>query len=208
MDPLQADIDKATRRAAHYWIDDGLQETLVGGFFVLIGAFLAAQGLAPKRAPYNVFFSLGFPILVIGVGLVMRRLVMTLKDRYVHPRTGYVSFARRNRRAGWVSGVIGGAIAFFVVLAFRSPNLLSWLPALEGLAVAGGLLYLSAKVGVTRFAVEALLAAITGFALAFLHLDENLAAGLLFAWIGAAMSVGGLFAFRAYLRQAPPGEQA
>jgi hypothetical protein len=208
MDPLQADIDHARRRAAHYWVQDGLQEALSGSVFVLIGIFLVAQGLAPKVMPYRAFFALGFPVLVIGLGLLLRHGVMRLKDRYVHPRTGFVSFERSTRRSGWVGGLLGGIVAFLVVLASRRPALLSWLPALQGLAFGAALFYLGRKLGVVRFTVEALLAALAGLGLALLRLDDNLAAGLLFAWVGLAMAIGGLQAFRGYLRQAPPGEQA
>ncbi len=208
MDPLQADIDKATRRAALYWLEDGLQETLVGVFFALIGVFLALQGVLPKQPPFRAFFAIGFPVLVIGLGLVVRRLVSKLKDRYVHPRTGYVSFERRNRRTGWVGGIVGGLMAFVIVLLARAPAVLSWMPALQGLLVAAAFLYLGRKVQLPRFTVEAVLCMVAGLGLALLRLDENLASGLLFLWTGAAMAAGGLLAFRAYLRQAPPGEQA
>ncbi len=99
MDPLDADIHRATRRAFIYWFDDGLQEILVGGCFFLIGVFLCLQGLVGKRPPLNAFFSLGFPVLFVGLFLAARRLVVALKDRYVHPRTGYVSFQRGSRKA-------------------------------------------------------------------------------------------------------------
>jgi hypothetical protein len=208
VDPLEADIEEAKRRAAHYWVQDGLQEALSGSVFVLVGAFLVAQSLAPKVNPYRAFFAFGFPVLIIGLGLLLRGVVMRLKDRYVHPRTGYVSFQRATRRSGWVGGVLGGIVAALVVVAARNPAVVSWLPALQGLATGAALLYVGLKLGVARFSVEAVLTALPGLGLAFLDLDENLASGVLFAWTGLAMALGGLLAFRSYLRQAPPGEQA
>jgi hypothetical protein len=208
VDPLQTDIDKAARRAAHYWVEDGLQETLVGAFLLLIGLFLVLEGLLPRRSPFHAAFALGFPVVLIGVGVLVRRLVVTLKDRYVHPRTGYVSFQRHSRQAGWVGGVVGGLVAFIIVLLSRAPGLLSWIPALQGLLLAAAFLYAGRKVQLLRFPVQALLVALAGLGLALLGLDENVAAGLLFVWTGAAMATGGLLAFRAYLRQAPPGERA
>jgi hypothetical protein len=208
MDPLQADIDKATRRAAHYWVQDGLQEAIVGAFLVLIGVFLVLQGTTPKGSPLHSFLVLGFPVLLIGLGLVVRYLVMRLKDRYVHPRTGFVAFQRRSRRAGWAVGVLAGLIAFLVVLATRTPALVSWLPAFQGLLFAAALLYLGRRVELLRFPVEAVLVAFAGLGLALLRLEDNVAAGLLFLCAGTAMGAGGVLAFRAYLRQAPPGEQA
>jgi hypothetical protein len=207
VDPLQADIDKAARRAAHYWVQDGLQEAIVGVFLVLVGAFLVIQGSLPRKSPLQAIFAIGFPILVIGLGLLVRHLVARLKDRYVHPRTGFVAFRRRSRRAGLASGLLGGVIAFMVVLATRAPWLVSWVPALQGALFGAALLYVGRKVELPRFSVEGALAALAGLALALLRLDDNLAAGLLFVWTGTAMAVGGVLAFRSYLRHAPPGEQ-
>lgn len=208
MDPLQSDIDRATRRAQRYWLDDGLQEALVGCFFVLVGLFLVFQGMLPRASPVQAALALAFPLLLIGLGALARRLVLTLKDRYVHPRTGYVAFQKNRQRAGWAGGLVAGAIAFMIVVLSRKPSVLAWLPALQGLLFAGAFLYAGRKVPRLRFPIEALLTAIAGFGLAFVRLDQDVASGLLLLWTGAAMSVGGLVAFRAYLQQAHPGEDA
>jgi hypothetical protein len=208
VDPLQPDIDKATRRAALYWVEDGLQEVALGALLALLGLFLALQDALPREHPLQFVFKAGFPLLLIGLGVLVRQVVLALKDRYVHPRTGYVAFHPGGRGAGVVAALLAAVIAFAFVLLVRLPGVMAWLPAIQGVVFAGAFLYLGRKVHLMRFPIEGLLVVAGGLALAFRHLPENLGSGLLFVWTGATLAAGGLLAFRTYLRQAPRGEDA
>ena len=203
-DPLQPDIDKARRRAAHYWLQDGLNEITVGVLLALVGVYLALEGAVTRTAPLRAWTAFGLLVLVVGVGLVSRRVVLALKDRYVHPRTGYVALRQTNPRSRWLAGLLGGVIAALFAFVARAPAMLAWLPAAQGLVL--GLLFFAtwSKVGLTRFPVEGLLCALAGLALSLLGIDEGLASGLVFVWAGLVMAVGGALAFRRYLRMAPP----
>ena len=203
-DPLQPDIDKARRRAAHYWLQDGLNEITVGVLLALVGVYLALEGALTRTAPLRAWTAFGLLVLVVGVGLASRRVVLALKDRYVHPRTGYVALRQTNPRSRWLAGLLGGVIAALFAVVARAPAMLAWLPAAQGLVL--GLLFFAtwSKVGLIRFPVEGILCALAGLALSLPGLDEGLASGLVFVWAGLVMAVGGALAFRSYLRTAPP----
>jgi hypothetical protein len=208
MDPLQPDIDRATRRAAFYWMEDGLSEILSGGVFLLLGAYFYIQTLLPPRGVVTALFAGGFPLLIIGSAVVAQRLVRSLKDKYVHPRTGYVGL-RRQRTHRALTGFLGGSIAaLLVVIMNRSPLLVSWLPALEGLILGAAFLWAGKRTQLVRFPVEGLLAAGMGLLLAIHPIGETLSYAALFAWLGLIVAIPGVLAFRSYLRHAPPPEEA
>ncbi len=203
-DPLQADLDKAQRRAAHYWIQDGLNEIIVGVLLALVGVYLALEGADTRTAPVRAWVAFGLLALVAGFGLASRRVVLALKDRYVHPRTGYVALRKTNPQSRWLAGLLAGVIGALFAVVARAPAVLAWLPAAQGLVL--GLLFFAtwSKVGLTRFPVEGLLCALAGLGLSLLGIDEGLASGLVFIWAGLVMAVGGALAFGSYRRTAPP----
>ena len=202
-DPLQLDLDKAQRRAAHYWLQDGLNEITVGVLFALVGVYLALESAVPRAAPLRAWVAFGTPALVAGLGLVARRVVLALKDRYVHPRTGYVALRQTNPRSRWLAGLLGGVIAALFAVVARAPAVLAWLPAAQGLVL--GLLFFAtwSKAGLTRFPVEGLLCALAGLGCSLLGIDEGLASGLVFGWAGLVMAAVARSPSDVYRRTAP-----
>jgi hypothetical protein len=205
MDHIQQDINRVEQRVRRYWVEDGLAEILSGLMIGLVGLYLVVM---PPRGPWSAAFALGFPVLIVALGVLSRRWIRTAKDRYVHPRTGLVTFGRR-RTHRWRTGLLAGAIAALIaLLATRAPFIITWFPALQGLLFAVLFFVGGRKTGVLRFPVEGLLSAIVGLVLSLQHLEENLAGGLLFGWVGLVMALGGALTFRHYLRQSPPPEEA
>jgi uncharacterized membrane protein YjjP (DUF1212 family) len=202
-DPLQPDLDRAQRRAAHYWLRDGLNEVTVGVLLVLVGVYLAVESAVPRTQPLRTWIAFGLLVLVAGLGLGSRRMVLALKDHYVHPRTGYVALRQPNPRSRWLAGLLGGVIAALFAIVAKAPAVVAWIPAVQGLVL--GLLFFAtwSKVELTRFPVEGLLCALAGLGLSLLGIDESLASGLVFGWAGLVMAVGGALAFRSYRRTAP-----
>jgi lysylphosphatidylglycerol synthetase-like protein (DUF2156 family) len=207
-DPVQHDIDRATQRAALYWLQDGLNEMTTGVIFVLVGAYLVLEGIVPDAQPLKRWLVAGFPLLVIALAIATRRVVMVLKDRYVHPRTGYVTFRQKGQRSRWFAGILAAAIASLVAVIAGAPQFTAWIPALIGLLLAVMFLVGWRKVPITRFLVEAAACLVAGIAVSSTGIDENVGSGLVFTVAGIAMGIGGLLAFRSYLRTAPTGEDA
>jgi hypothetical protein len=202
-DPLQPDLDKAERRAARYWIQDGLNEIAVGVLIALVGVYLALESTVPRTAPLRTWIAFGLLVLVAGLGLGARHVVLALKDRYVHPRTGYVALRQTNPKSRWLAGLLGGVIAALFVIIARAPAVVAWIPAIQGL-VFGFLFFAGwSKVELTRFLVEGLLCTLAGLGISLLGIDGGLAFGLVFVWAGLVMGVGGVLAFRTYQRTAP-----
>jgi uncharacterized membrane protein YjjP (DUF1212 family) len=202
-DPLQPDLDKAERRAARYWIQDGLNEITVGVLIALVGVYFALQSTVPRTAPLRTWIAFGLLVLVAGLGVGARRVVLALKDRYVHPRTGYVALRQTNPKSRWLAGLLGGVIAALFAIIARAPAVVAWIPAVQGL-VLGFLFFATwSKVELTRFPVEGLLCALAGLGISLLGIDGGLAFGLVFVWAGLVMGAGGVLAFRTYQRTAP-----
>ena len=207
MDDFQREIDQAEKRTRRYWFEDGLAEISSGLIFLLVALYLLVDDALRGTVPGAVF-TLAFPVLIVALGLAGRRLVRAAKDRYVHPRTGFVSFPRRKGHR-----VARAALAFVIAVLFsllvsRARVLVNWIPALEGGIFAAAFFYCGRKVEILRFPIVGLLCAIAGVALSAAGLSEDVAAALLFAWLGVALVTGGSVAFLGYLRRVPPEEDA
>lgn len=208
-DPLQHDLQQAEQRAARYWVRDGLNEIVLGAVFLVVGAYLLLEAVLPATHGLKGWLVTGFSLLLIGLSLVTRRTVVRLKDRYVHPRTGYIAFRReKSPAARWFAGILAGTIGMVVAFVASTPPLLPWLPALQGLFFGAVFLFAWRKLQLTRFTVEGLLCTAAGLGLAWLRLDETLATGLELGWAGLVMAIGGVLAFRAYLHDAPARGEA
>ncbi len=215
MDDIDQQLDHVEQRARRYWFEDGLAEISGGAVFVLVGAYFLAQraietrlaGAASHRAA-NIAVNLVFPALIVGLALAGRRLIKVAKDRFVHPRTGYVAFRRPSRGHRLATAALAFVISVLLALLFtRAPVLKDWMPALEGLVFGVAFLFLGQKAQMARFPLEGLACALVGLGVAMLRLDENLAAAALFGSLGAIFVVVGSIAFGSYLRQSPPPER-
>jgi hypothetical protein len=210
MDDPQRQIDHVEKRTRRYWLDDGVTEIAAGLAFLIVALYLLAEH-ALRGTPRGGLFSIAFPILVIVLAAAGQRAVRAVKDRYVHPRTGFVSFARPHAPiwARVAAALLAFLIAMLIVLfASHAPALRNWIPALEGGILAAGFLFASRQADIVRFPVEGLLCAVGGILLSMMPLSFEVAVALLFAWLGAVLISGGLIGFVGYLRRVPPPEEA
>ena len=207
MDDLQRQMDQIEKRTRRYWFDDGLAEIVTGGCFLLVALyFLVAQ--AVEARPYGRLVNLVFPVLVVLVAFAGRRATRIAKDRFVHPRTGYVSFERAQTHR-WANALLSFVIAaLLAALATRAEVLHDWIPALIGLTLAVAFLLVGRKAAVLRFPAAGLSCVVVGVLLSVLRLNENLAGAALFAWLGLVLIAGGTVALAGYMRRVPPREEA
>lgn len=77
------EIDRALTRPREYLLEDGLWEIVVGLWMALTAALPLLIGGAAANWGWSV-------MLLTGLGL--RRAVLAAKDRWVHPRTGHVTY--------------------------------------------------------------------------------------------------------------------
>jgi hypothetical protein len=202
---LDGQVQQVQRRTVRYWFEDGLVELVIGGGFLLMGLCFVILGTVPLPG-YTTLLPMA---LMIGLILAGPRLIRRAKDRFVHPRTGYVSFTRPSPRRRWVTPIVGAVTAMlFVVLVGRKPSLEVWVPAVLGLLMAGFFLRMNRSAELGRFSFLAGVSAITGLLLSLNGHSGQVAGGIYFAVVGFLMAAGGALALRRYLRNAPPPEGA
>ncbi len=205
MDELQHDLRRAGDRARRYWFEDGLAEISGGSVFLVVALYLGLEQ-ALRHTPSGGVLNMAFPLAAVALALAGRRLVRIAKDRFVHPRTGYVEF-RRPRRP-WITALLAAAMsALMAFLLSQARALVEWLPAVEGLMFAGAFLYLGRRTHLLRFPVEGLVCVLLGTAVSLFHPGQDIGTAMLFAGLGVTVLAGGFAAFAQYVRQAPPPEQ-
>jgi hypothetical protein len=207
VDDLQREMARIEKRTRRYWFDDGLAEIMGGVVFLLVAGYLLVEnGLRGTRAAG--LFTVGFPLLIVVLSLAARRTVRAVKDRFIHPRTGFISFGHpRGHR--WASAALAFVIALLVVAVISNARfLVNWIPAVEGGLFALAFLYMGRKSEIVRFPIGGLLCAIGGVVVSVMKLDEEIGAAVLMAWVGIVLVAGGTLALAAYVRRLPPREEA
>jgi hypothetical protein len=199
---MAAQIDRAMQRAWRYWYEDGLTEIAVGGIFLAIGLLFLLEARLGSGA-FASLSAIGVPAIVLGGSFLAKRVLATLKERLVYPRTGFVAYRSRSGRRGAAAGVVGGlmgALAAFLLIS--APASLAWVPALQGLLVGGVWLWLGYRLDLPRFYGLGLASALTGAAASLAGLGEVLGSGVYFSVQGLATIAAGLVGLALYLRQA------
>lgn len=203
MDDPQRDIDRVEKRIRRSWFDDGLAEMAAGSGFLLVAAYIFLAPAFERRVPSPVL-NLVWPALVLGGWFAARHAVRLAKQRYVHPRTGYLSLDRKPAHpvASTLASLTVAAILAFI--AARAQALHGWIPALTALVIAAAFLAFGRQTGMVRFPLEGLSCALVGLLLSLRHVGENPAIAALFGWVGFILIAGGAAALLAYVRHAPP----
>ncbi len=210
MNDPQHEMESVEKRTRRYWFDDGITELVAGLAFLLVALYLLAERAFRSSALGRVF-DLALPILVVVLAFATLRVVRAAKDRYVHPRTGFVSFPRKHQtRLAKIANALAAFVvaALFVFLVSHTPSLRTWIPAFTGALFAISFLVAGRRVDLVRLPIEGLACAAAGVLLSVMALDRDVATALLFGWLGAVLVVGGLVGFIGYLRHTPPPEQA
>jgi hypothetical protein len=89
------DVDRALKRPQQYFLEDGLWEIAVGLWLALTAALPLLIGGAAANWGWSV-------MLLTGLGL--RPAVLAAMDRWVHPRTGHVTYPDEGQAP---SGLLG-----------------------------------------------------------------------------------------------------
>ncbi len=198
---MAADIDRVMQRTWRYWYEDGLAEMAVGVMFVVAGLLFLAQAML-RAEPLASLSAIGLPIVLIGGGILARRLVATAKARLIYPRTGYVSYQRasgRRRTAAAAAAAVMGATLSALLATWPASR--SWIPALMGSAIGATWLWLGYRLDLARYYVLGVISAVAGAAAALAGLGDTMGSAFYFAVQGVALIASGGLALRAYLRQ-------
>ena len=200
--PIQ-DIQKQTFR---YYYQDGLVELAVGILFLVIGLDTYVISSLPPGTPAAIIAWIALPILTVGGIYGVGRFVKNLKERHVHPRTGYIEYIPKRNPYRWV--ITGIALALIIAVIILPYD---WVQ--KG-SVAGGTLLciilasIGIQVDLKRLMIVGGLSLAIGVALALTPLPDTTSLAATFAAAGLILSLTGGAAFRRYLAKNPFSEEA
>jgi MFS family permease len=200
------DIEKIEKRTIQSFYEDGLTEIAFSVILLLLGGYFVAQAGLPDSSKWGAELSGIFILLIVSAGFLVNRLLRFLKRRITYPRTGYVTFKKkepsRKRRVATaaVAMIISGSLA---ALYNISPSLKVTYPAVNGLLFAIAVLLFANKVGLARFFVLSAASAVIGLAVTAAGIGDLKGIGLYYLFFGAAVLVSGLAALAVYIRRFP-----
>lgn len=196
MEKPMPSVKELIDRPFRYFYADGLVELAVGTLFLAAGLTIGAWAATPSGSAWRVVGAL----LLVGIPLLgsvlFKRLVQKVKDRWVHPRTGYVDYGgSQPSRARWI--VIGGAFAL-AIAGFFLPDRLNNMALVEGALLGLVLATLAYRSRLARFYLLAVIAALIGLAAALWLGSDLWSSAATFGATGAVMILSGSCALRQY----------
>lgn len=198
------ELKKSQQRAIQYWYVDGTFEFFFGLLCMAIGAYMYVENLLQGTwfaTPVNVLLV----VVVIGGSFLMRWLVQKWKERITFPRTGYVTYSRKENRGQTilmgviVLGVLGLTVLF---LSYVDLQFSAW-PLVTGILFSIVMIFVGWRTSLHRFYLHALLSVLTAVGLAFSPWDNHVGLAAFYLVIGLILITSGMLLLRKYLRQNP-----
>jgi len=203
-------IGQIMRKTYSYWWVDGIVETTMGFFFIVLAGYNYLIESVSINQTVSMILAIAQPLLFLACWFAYGRLVKWVKEHITYRRTGYVAFQPKNRKNRVVRGVIGGVLGFGIalVVTYIGPEVLK----INSLLIVGSLLalvtlFLAFWYGITRLFVLAVIEFGLGLWISRLPLDADLRSILLMACIGAVWLLSGLIVFVRYLLRTKPNPE-
>ena len=199
-------ITQIQKQTFRYYYEDGLVEMAVGLLFAIIGLDVLLISSASPGTPISIGAWIVLPILTVAGIYGVQRFVKNLKEKFVHPRTGYIEYAAKPSRYRWlVSGFALALAVSFMLLPYE------WLQ--KGSVTAGMIFFvilvsIGVQVGLKRLIAEGILSFILGIVLAFLPFNGNASLVATFIPTGLLLILVGSWVFRKYRSDNPLPESA
>jgi hypothetical protein len=205
---MDNDINRAMQRTKRYWHIDGLNEMSLGLLFLLMGLYFFLEViLTPASVLYQIL-NVGFVILAVGVALSAGRLINALKEHLTYPRTGYVAYRQVKGIKRWVRVLLlFAASAMIGALIVNLPISRNWHPLVLGVTVAGAMLFIGNRVGLSRFYILAATSMLAGAGIALFGFDLAVGGMIYYALMGVALFLSGAITLRNYLKQTQPAQE-
>ena len=206
MDELQ----RSKKRSISYWFEDGLSEMGTGLVILMIGLMLLLVSLLPEHSGWGWPVAIGQPLVIIGAFYGAGKLVKYFKEKITYPRTGFVSYPRRqmNQRLkrGVLTGMIAAAISIGVTLL---SGVLSqrFVPLFVSVLLGLSFLFLAVYYGAKRFFIICVFEPLIGALLCWLNLPDPLDSAWLFMGTGICMMLTGFGGLLHYLHVTRPAGQ-
>ena len=202
---MKAPTEQLIRRAQTYWYTDGLAEIGFAVISLVLSFYIYGYAtLAPDSILYRIL-DVGFLLILLGTGLLIRKLISSLKSRLTYPRTGYVSY--RPPKTSHSLGSMLLAILISAVLVFllsSGKNIEAYMPAASGILIGAALTYFAYRHGPLRFYLLAALSSLLGPGLSFSGLGDIYGLSLYYGFMGLGLLISGLLVLRDYLLKTEP----
>ena len=206
-------IKHIIRKTRQAWFEDGIWEIGFGLAPLLISLYywvLVWFNLFDRLGLWTTLLQLVVFLIAFGIA---RWAMVSLKERFAFPRTGYVTYrresgSRRLQRAalGAVVGVlVGGTAVIFNALG----DVEARMPALFGLLIAGVMLYLGLNYALRRFLVIGAMNLLLGGLISWLRPEVNTSIAIQMSAFGFLILAAGGLALWRFVRRYPleePGE--
>jgi len=199
-------ITQIQKQTFRYYYEDGLVEMAVGLLFAIIGLDVLLIRSAPQGTPISIGAWILLPILTVAGIYGVQRFVKNLKEKFVHPRTGYIEYAAKPSRYRWL--VSGFALVLAVSFLFLPYDWLQKGSVTAGMIFFVILVSIGVQVGLKRLIAEGILSFILGIVLAFLPFNDNASLVATFIPTGLLLILVGSWVFRKYRSDNPLPESA
>ncbi|HLO17965.1 MAG TPA: hypothetical protein VK206_24255 [Anaerolineales bacterium] len=204
---MQSNLSDIEQRVKRYWYTDGIGELIGGGMFILLGIYFALQEFLGQNSIVSGILQASLVLVMIGLMLISRRLINTLKTRLTYPRTGYVEYQVNERNIRWrqvLALVLGLVTAALTMIFVRLFQFFDSIVAVTGFIVAVILVVLRTKsAGLARFYVLGAVSLILGLALSISGLRNGYSLGLFYGLMGTCFIISGGSTLQRYLKENP-----
>lgn len=206
---MKESTEQLIRRTQTYWYSDGLAEIGLAFISLVLSMYLYGQvTLAPGSLLYRIL-DVAFLLILLGTGVLTRKVILRLKARLTYPRTGYVSYRAPNTIHRLGSALLALLISFVLVALFSSSeNIETYMPAVSGILIGIASAYFAYRYGPLRFYLLAALSALLGTGLSLSGAGDIYGLSLYYGFMGLGLLVSGLMVLRDYLLKTQPVEDS
>ena len=203
---MSNDLKESQLRAIQYFYVDGTYEFGFGLLWLIMAGYFYAE--AHLSGWLSAVVDVSLVLVMIGGGYLIKLLIRRLKERLTWPRTGYVSYQRKQGiQRGWriaLTLVIGGVVASATTMLVMNEDIqIAILPLLSGLLIGMVMVILGWRTSIPRFYLMALLSAALGVTLAYSGLDNSVSLIAYYASLAVVQLFTGTCVLSNYLRQNP-----
>jgi len=203
---MSNDLKESQLRAIQYFYVDGTYEFGFGLLWLIMAGYFYAE--AHLSGWLSAVVDVSLVLVMIGGGYLIKLLIRRLKERLTWPRTGYVSYQRKQGiQRGWriaLTLVIGGVVASATTMLVMNEDIqIAILPLLSGLLIGMVMVILGWRTSIPRFYLMALLSAALGVTLAYSGLENSVSLITYYASLAVVQLFTGTCVLSNYLRQNP-----
>lgn len=201
---MNQNLDDVMRRTYRYYYEDGLVETAVGALFFIIGLALLGWLTIQSNPILGVGMVILSVLLILGSTLFAQKVIPSLKERFVHPRTGKVVYRHEEPKRS--NRLVLFTVLAVIVLGIFLPERFNQLALLEGTLLGVILIYLGRRLGLNRFYLLGGATMLVGFVAMLLFSSDISSSAFTFSATGLILLVSGLIVLNRYLRRHPQAE--